>query len=90
MVRTRINTEALAAAGITGGFAVAVILFVLVLVLIISFGIYALAGLAVAYCWNVFLVPNVEAQLPTLVWWQAAIGLLGLRMLAGLILPSRS
>lgn len=61
----------------------------IILVVVISLGFMALAGLVLAYCWNTFLVPNVEAQLPLLTWWQGAIGFLGLRMLFRLFRSSK-
>jgi hypothetical protein len=85
----RVTKESLAAVGITGGLAVTIFVAVLLLVLGLSLGIFALAGVVVAYVWNTFVVTNVDADLPTLLWWQASLILLGLRMLFGLIMPTR-
>jgi hypothetical protein len=86
----RCTKESLAAAGITGGLAVAIFVAILLVVIGLSVGIFAIAGVVVAYTWNTFVVPNVDADLPTLLWWQASLILLGLRMLFGLITPTRS
>jgi hypothetical protein len=76
--------------GITGATAVVLMIVVIVGVLALNLGIFALIGLLFAYLWNTFVVPNVGADLPTLVWWQAALLLLALRVLMGIIMPSRS
>ena len=86
----RVNAETLAAAGITGSLAIVIVVAVILLVLGLSLGIFALAGVVIAYLWNTFVVPNVDADLPTLLWWQASLILLGLRMLFGLLIPARS
>lgn len=86
----RVTKESLAAVGITGGLAVTIFVAVLLLVLGLSLGIFALAGVVVAYVWNTFVVTSVDADLPTLLWWQASLILLGLRMLFGLVMPTRS
>jgi hypothetical protein len=80
----------LAAAGITGGLAVVIFVTVLLFVIGLSALIFGIAGAVVAYVWNTFVVTNVDADLPTLLWWQASLILLGLRMLFGLIMPTRS
>ena len=89
-MKMKVSTESLATAGITGGAAVAIVLSCVLFVLCFSLCIFALAGLVTAYGWNEFVVPNVDADLPTLVWWQAGAILICLRMLFGLIMPSRS
>lgn len=86
----RINSKDLAAVGITGSFAIFIMITVLVVVLGLSMGVFALCGLLFAYLWNTFVVPNVGTELPTLIWWQASLILLALRVLMGVIIPNRS
>jgi len=86
----KISMESLAAVGITGGLAVALILGIIALVLALNLGIFALLGVLIAYVWNTFVVPSVDADLPTLLWWQASLILLALRVVTGVIMPNRS
>lgn len=57
-------------------------------VLMLSFVCYAIGGLLIAWAWNAFLVPNVEG-VPTILWWQGALGLLGIRFILGLLSPRK-
>ena len=60
-------------------------LIVVLFVLALNLGIFALIGVGVAWAWNTVLIPNVATELPVITWWQAALGLLGLRMLIGFL-----
>jgi hypothetical protein len=57
-------------------------------VLMLAFVCYAIGGLLIAWAWNAFLVPNVEV-VPAIVWWQGALGLLGIRFILGLLSPRK-
>lgn len=54
------------------------VLFGLFLAILINVGLFCLLGAAVAYLWNTF------AASPTIMWWQAAMGLLCVRVVLGL------
>lgn len=86
-MKLKLDKQKLAAAGITGGLAVLLFLAVALITVGISLGIFALVGALVAYLWNTMVVPNVDAHLPTVLWWQAAALLLGIRIVFGLIIP---
>jgi zinc transporter ZupT len=64
-----------------------VVLLTIFFCLFFSLSVMALAGWVVAWAWNSFLVPN--SDIATIVWWQAALGILGVRMILGLMLPTR-
>ena len=81
----KVTTESLAAAGITGGAAVFLMFALVMFVLAVNLGIFALVGVVLAYLWNTLLLPNVDADLPIVLWWQAALAFLGARMLLGLL-----
>jgi hypothetical protein len=59
-------------------------LVAVLLVLCISLGLMAVGGVIVAWAWNTLLVPNVTAELPVILWWQAALGILAVRFVIGL------
>jgi len=73
-VKTKIQAETLA------GF-----IFEYILIILFALAVFGVVGGVMAYVWNTFVVPNVAADLPILLWWQAALGVLALRMLVGII-----
>jgi hypothetical protein len=86
----KVNSQTLAAAGITGSLAVVIMIAIILFVLGLNLCIFAVVGVLFAYLWNTFVVPNVGAELPTLLWWQAGLVLMALRVFMGIITPSRT
>jgi len=86
----KLRSSDLAALGITGSFAVVMMIAIITFVFAVNLGVFAIAGLLFAYLWNTFVVPNVGSDLPTLLWWQAGLALLALRVLMGIITPVRN
>lgn len=71
-MKTKIQAETLA------GF-----IFGYILIILFALAVFGVVGGVLAYVWNTFVVPSVAADLPTLLWWQAALGVVALRVLVG-------
>jgi|GEM_PF-3699660 len=89
-MKVKLNSSDLAKVGITGMSAFVLMMIVVFVLLLLNLGVYALLGLVFAYLWNTFVVPNVGTHLPLLLWWQAGLLLLALRVFFSVVLPDKS
>ena len=82
MLNVKLVTNKLSEEGLNATAITIIVFCFLLFVLVLNLAIFAFLGFLFAYLWNTFaapLFPNVS----TVVWWQAALLLLGIRILIG-------